>query len=783
MKPIIKKIFLVSLIGSMMFCHNTKKQGLQDNTILGIVYNALFGYRVSTYFNITAKISDSTLNSAINDARVYVSLPESTTKTDILGIFMQTASISTGTGTSTSTNTSDGTNAVTSVFSTSSTTDSNGNFKITIIKGTYKIIVTTKANQSYAFKLKLEADPSSYSGVKATITDASGTIKVEIIGISTTPDGTVPKLPDNFVCGFNTTGDITPPELTTLGLVEATKGGNSLNGAGKVTVKVGVNEPNVGTGTDISGVDSISATFASPNKKTNLTSTLKYSDTSKLYEGTVDIQQYYQNGNWTLSSVNTKDKAGNSRTYRVSASISALNYSMYACGSDVDSGIKAPTFVISGLTPDETAPTISSASLTYKGNSSNPNIPSADLTGTSTGASVSISVGAADETSGSGISYVSVVVQSYSKYSKSTTYKGNEIYAGLSLNSTSGKYEGTVTIQKYHENGKWKIAGIWVSDKAGNGRWYGTNTTDATFVCSTDSTNASKITVPTFTADTGSSSDLVTPSNSKTADFTAPSLISIKADPTTVNSTDIVTSGKPASIKITAVVEDTGGTPPAADSSASGISSIRATFYSPLKLLDSNVGSSQTVTLTKVTPTDPTSTKITYEGTFTLQVYHESGTWKMYTVSTSDNAGNTRTYTLAQIVVIMDDSGNNIATSNSTSTTTSSSSATTTATSTSTTTSSSSSTSSSTSTSNACSVSTASSTTTATSSSTGTSSSSATSSSTSTASATSTSTSSSACVTTTAENFFYYDDTYTSISTEQPTYKDSGISVPTVLKK
>jgi hypothetical protein len=373
-------------------------------------------------------------------------------------------------------------------------------------------------------------------------------------------------------------GDGTPPVLTSVAITPTSIASPYPK---TVTIKTGVTD----TG---SGVSSVSAYLGSPSytsgEGAELYVSLTYNSASQLYEGTVNIQNYHESGVWKVEYIYTYDNAGNYRYYSIN-SPSDTTYSYYNGTVWVDSGIAIQHVTVSTTAPDSTPPVITT-SVTVA--------PATITSGT-----VTITIGGVTD-GGSGVSSVQAGLFSPAQLSSKS---GVELFSSMTL-STSGKYEGTVSLQSNYESGDWKVGYIYTQDLAGNHRRYWiaspSDTTYSYNIAGTGWVNTS-VAIPKVTVSAGS-------------DSTPPALTLVAAT---------IASG---TVTISVEVTDTG----------SGVSSTgcQATLFSPSYAAG---GAELPVNLTC------DSTGIC-GGTVTLGSQDIDGVWSVGRIYVRDNSGNYRYY-------------------------------------------------------------------------------------------------------------------------------------------
>ncbi len=621
-------IFLIS-------CSAKKNETAADDALVFLAFQPLT-------FQISANITNGT---AVSNAMVYFSKSTAT------------AGKNAKADTSTATSTSTGTSSTEPVFSTSAQTDSSGNITFTLSVGEYTAIITGLDNKSYVFKIKIETSEAGSTNKegKATVTYADGSVKVVILKIKNSM--TQPPKAITYVCGYNAKGDTAPPELLSVDVDSKTLDLSS--GSGKVKIKAKLAEGDEGTDSakKASGIKKVVARLFSPKRLSgggySAYATLTLNSTSGLYEGDATLTDFVENGVWKVGLVSARDNAGNERDYILEKSKSETNYTVNGCGQKIDSKIPAPEVTVSGSKPDTEAPVINVGTVTMMseitgGATQNPISANIDVgTSTATPKEVKITVTVTATDAGgsgktSGVRYIDARLQSYSWWNSSSNYLGNVRYIRLERTAgtdADGTYVGSTFIRSYSEgnipsDGLWKLGGMWISDKAGNGTWYGRDTLNKSFTIVNASTTAN-------------------------ADFYPPELKSITVDKTDVNFdqtftvtadvSDIATETTSADQNATSTSTSTGtststATTTLSSTAASGVKSVRVVLYSPLKLLDDSLGVTKSIAMTLNTSTNK------YEGSMSFPSANneEGGTWKVGWIEVVDLAGNYRVYKLTE---------------------------------------------------------------------------------------------------------------------------------------
>lgn len=580
-------------------------------------------------FQVDATLTDSS-GASLSNAMVYAQESTTTSETSSArGIAMKATS---------------GSNKVSasgSAFETSAETDDSGKVSFTIDTGDHNLIITTSDGSSYTVSINVKAgDGFSYTGTVTPTSDDN----VQMVVTTVTPltKGTALPTPVDFVCGVNTSeSDTAPPKITEIELDPASisSGGSDST----VTIKVKAEEGYEGETKPQTGVNSITARLYSPNKVsgsggTSVGAVLSLNSESGLYEGTATIKSYMENGDWILGSITASDKV-NSRTYQYRSATSEENFSFYGCGMYVDSKMPIPTITVEGNNPDTTPPSITSIdSVTYTTSAVTDQALSGvtvDLSAVSpTKVDITITATIEDNTGGSGVRYAGAWLYSYSRWNSSSSYKGNSIHMRLS-NTGGNTYQGTGTIKQYAENGQWIVGGFWISDNAGNGKWYGrdssSNPTNYKEYVSGQSSTSGSLTITKFTISGAK--------DSQYADFYAPVLTSLSIDKASESSLDFTVTLKAKDN------QDDDGNEITDTTAIAGITSQSVTLYSPLKLIDENTGNNP-ITISSWTKSGDGKTETTYTGTGSFDSANEGGTWKAAIVELSDDGGNYRRYTI-----------------------------------------------------------------------------------------------------------------------------------------
>ena len=114
-----------------------------------------------------------------------------------------------------------------------------------------------------------------------------------------------------IINGYNTFDDIAP-KLESVQISPLT-----INGSGQITMKVGMQDNENG-----SGMQSVQACLKSPVGSYNLCPSLTINEQTNLWEGTATIENYHSPGEWAISFIHGRDKAGNYDDIKFSSDIS-----------------------------------------------------------------------------------------------------------------------------------------------------------------------------------------------------------------------------------------------------------------------------------------------------------------------------------------------------------------------------------------------------------------------------------------------------------------------------
>lgn len=340
------------------------------------------------------------------------------------------------------------------------------------------------------------------------------------------------------------TPDTTPPSLDGLSIIEITAGKTY-----KLTAEIS---------DDLSGVDYVYGYYQSPSGTYSKNLSFGYNSTTKKYESTINFSEYDESGTWKLSSLTLRDQKSNL--------ITIYDQSNYSSENKLDF---SPYFInVLGGLEDTIPPVINSIEL----------LPVAEVTG---GAEIKVVADITDV--GSGVDNVNISIIKPSR-------KTMDLY--LYYNQSTGKYQGSFSIDKYDELGIWRLYSISTRDKARNFK----TTYDSTL---NPSANI-KMDFSKFQFEV----------KETTPDLLGPILdsLSISLEQASTNS---------ALIKLTANSSD----------NLSGLNSLNATYTKPS-------GKSHYVYFSNNYSTGK------FEASIPIDKYDELGTWKLSSVSLRDNKGN-----------------------------------------------------------------------------------------------------------------------------------------------
>ena len=196
---------------------------------------------------------------------------------------------------------------------------------------------------------------------------------------------------------------------------------------------------------DVSGIEFFNGSIVEVNSINNERSNSIYIDWDEVSEGVFQgqytVEQYDENGTYSIKHINIEDRAGNYTTY--------YNSNLYP-NSDNKLDFSAADFTISGATPDYEAPQIEFVTVDKKNA-----VP---------GDTVTITVKAIDDISGVEYLYAPIV-------ETNSFFSGNGWPDHLVIDwqkVSEGVYQAQYTVGQYDENGSYAIRYIDVVDRAGN---------------------------------------------------------------------------------------------------------------------------------------------------------------------------------------------------------------------------------------------------------------------------------------------------------------------------
>jgi len=174
--------------------------------------------------------------------------------------------------------------------------------------------------------------------------------------------------------------------------------------------------------------------------------------------------------------------------------------------------------------------------------------------------------------------------------------------------AVDSQYLGTMTVPRFAESGTWTVEYLRISDQLSNSRSY-------------NATSLGNLGFPTSFVQSGA------------GDMGAPTLVAFAMSPTSVNA-----SLGSQSIAVTArVVDDLSGM-------VDGRLAFEARFRSP--------SGNQLVDMPFYQRSSGTPTDSTYSGSMTVPQFSESGTWQVEYLRISDQLGNSRIYSAAQLAAL-----------------------------------------------------------------------------------------------------------------------------------
>jgi hypothetical protein len=200
----------------------------------------------------------------------------------------------------------------------------------------------------------------------------------------------------------------------------------------------------------------------------------------------------------------------------------------------------------------------------------------------------------------------------YSPSGNQSVYVGFGDSRRISGTANDGVYQSTMTIPAFSEAGSWEVQSIYLSDRVGN------------------STNYWRDEVLAFMAARDFPSQFAV--NSSASDTSPPELVSFDFTPKTVN-----VSSSPQTITVTARITD----------DLSGLNSLSAYFYSPSgnQYVYVRFSDSQRIS--------GTANDGVYQGTMTIPVFSEAGSWEVQDIYLSDRVGNSIDYWRDEVLAFM----------------------------------------------------------------------------------------------------------------------------------
>ncbi|MCP3761227.1 Ig-like domain-containing protein, partial [Domibacillus sp. A3M-37] len=189
---------------------------------------------------------------------------------------------------------------------------------------------------------------------------------------------------------------------------------------------------------DDTGVSGVNVQYLKPSGMYEY-AYLYFNSTSGKYEGSLNIDQYNESGDWKLNRVYVGDKAKNS-TY--------IYDSVLNPNSSEKQDFSNYKIHVEGITPDFIAPSLGDLALTLVQNTNNT-------------ALIKLFAEFNDELSGVSPNFL------YAVYAKPS---GKTINVIFNRNGTTGKYEASIPIDRYDELGTWKLRYIHVEDNKRNDR-------------------------------------------------------------------------------------------------------------------------------------------------------------------------------------------------------------------------------------------------------------------------------------------------------------------------
>ncbi|MEH6948143.1 Ig-like domain-containing protein [Bacillus sp. JJ634] len=225
----------------------------------------------------------------------------------------------------------------------------------------------------------------------------------------------------NEVIITDPTPDTTPPELSSFTISET-------QAAAGITIQFTAEATD-----DLSGVSTIYVSYRKPSGNTEGLY-LYFNQSTNKFVGSMSFYDYSESGMWTLNYINVEDKKRNDVTYYDLSSSNTSEHKM---------DFRPYAIQVDG-SEDSTPPVLNSIS-----------ISTSQITSSG---SVKIVADASDDSSGVN-SYISVWFNKPS---------GRSINEYLHYNNNTGKFEGSLSIDKYDELGTWKLSSVRLQDRTGN---------------------------------------------------------------------------------------------------------------------------------------------------------------------------------------------------------------------------------------------------------------------------------------------------------------------------
>ncbi|MCW7491979.1 choice-of-anchor D domain-containing protein [Leptospira sp. 2 VSF19] len=242
--------------------------------------------------------------------------------------------------------------------------------------------------------------------------------------------------------------DTTPPSLISFTPLVTSK-----NGSGSIPFRAQLSENN-------SSIYFFYVSMQSPIKagstylRSYANAKMEYNSATGYFEGSSQIEDYFDNGNWEVTSISINDQFGNNIQYSLLPSYSESYFTIVTSPSITVSNIPIPPKIaISGLNSDLQVPVIQSIELVT---------PTA-----SPGSNAIYKVYATDSGGASlGDTYATAEFVSPSRWTSSSN--GNSISQSKPYNSLGGYYQFEFPVTNGLETGNWRLKKINFSDKNSN---------------------------------------------------------------------------------------------------------------------------------------------------------------------------------------------------------------------------------------------------------------------------------------------------------------------------